>query len=362
MDMSEKKGMDIKMRNNEINRFIYGAGEYGKKLQEYFSCMGIVIDSFIQTEEPDNKVIDTIPVITIKNFKEKQKGKSVIYIAIANEKIIREIKENLYSLREQGSIVVYDAKSFIEDNLRDNCNVELQGSKECIICGESVRDFLPAGRKQELFDNYHVIGGGYRKNAICPCCGSLDRERWFYYILKNKLKVLEMTGRILHFAPERRVSKLIGINEKIDYYTGDIAHGRAMHITDIVDIQYKNDTFDYVICNHVMEHIVDEKKAVSEIKRVLKPNGKWIFSFPICIDMETYEDEEMITPSQRLEAYGQEDHVRLYGKDFEERFQNYGLKLEIYSPQKELDELMIEKWGLIEDDIIIVATNNKYNC
>lgn len=129
-----------------------------------------------------------------------------------------------------------------------------------------------------------------------------------------------------------------------------------MHITDITNIQYKDEFFDYVICNHVMEHILDEEKAVQEIKRVLKDNGRWVFSIPICTDYEkTFEDDSITTAEERWEKYCQGDHVRLYGMDFKQRFVQYGLRLEIFSPCNELTKKEIETNGFINDDIMIVA-------
>ena len=132
-----------------------------------------------------------------------------------------------------------------------------------------------------------------------------------------------------------------------------------MHIVDITDIQFRDNTFDYVICNHVLEHIPDEQKAISEVLRVLKPDGKWIFSFPICTDMQTYEDPTVVSEEDRLQRFGQEDHVRLYGYDYKERFEAHGLNLEFFSPQDELSAEEIEKYGFIPDDVIIVATKHQ---
>lgn len=101
---------------------------------------------------------------------------------------------------------------------------------------------------------------------------------------------------------------------------GDIVWGQAMHQIDILDIPYRNNFFDYVIINHVLEHITDIKKAISEVKRVLKPNGKLILSFPICTDMDTLELPEPLTDNERLEIYGQKDHVRLFGRDYLEKY------------------------------------------
>lgn len=169
------------------------------------------------------------------------------------------------------------------------------------------------------------------------------------------MDISKIEGRVLHFAPEKAVADYIKQNKNIDYYSCDIVHGRAMHIADITNIHYSDHTFDYVICNHVMEHIIDEKKAVSEIRRVLKTNGRWIFSFPICTDMKTFEDERIVSVEERLREYGQEDHVRLYGTDFIERFESYGLKLQIFSPATELEDDIIRRNGFIKNDVIIIA-------
>ena len=296
-------------------------------------------------------------MISFKNLIEVDKDENkIVFIAINDNKAINEIKNNILSAAHSGSIRIYDCRNFINDNLFKKNNTIKSGLKQCIICGSNVDKFLPGGIEAEIFKYHHIIGGGYRGSCICPYCGSWDRGRWLYYVLQNKLDIFRTSGRILHFAPEVSIQKYIQQNKQIDYYTGDIIPGKAMHVTDITDIQYKDNTFDYIISNHVMEHIANEEKAVSEIKRVLKPDGKWIFSFPICTDMKTYEDNSIISPEQRLKEYGQENHVRLYGYDFAERYERYGLNLHIYSPENEIDDAQIDKFGLIKDDIIIIAT------
>ena len=104
--------------------------------------------------------------------------------------------------------------------------------------------------------------------------------------------------------------------------------------------------------NHVLEHIGDINRAISEIKRVLKEDGLFIFSFPICTDRLTIEDPAISSPEDRLKYYGQEDHVRLYGTDFADIYSEYGFELNTYSPKDMLTKRDIEKYGLIEDDIL----------
>lgn len=340
------------MENRTIVKCIYGAGKYGKKLLDYFRSTGSEIDFFVQTDQPAERIVSGLMVKSIQEIEDENKN-YIFYIALADKEVVEEIKGAISKLSLK-NVKVYECGKFIEENL-PYTGTAPEGTKECIICGNTKVQFYPAGIKEEFFNKYHIIGGGYRQDAICPCCDSIDRERWLFYVLTNILKITENAGRILHFAPEKNISLILSKNTMIDYYTGDIKSGAAMHVTDITDIQYKDGIFDYVISSHVMEHIIDEEKAVSEIMRVLKPTGKWIFSFPICMEFKTYEDASIVTEEQRLKAYGQKDHVRLYGNDFKERFEKYGLKLQIYRPKDELSMELIKKWGLIEDDIIICA-------
>lgn len=341
------------MYDNLLTKYIYGAGKYGRALLKYFRIMGVEIDFFVQTEVSEETYVDGLLVKSITDI-EDNGSNNVFFIAISNQKSAKEVRIRLMALGF-AEAQIYDYGRFIKENLLNVVRNDAK-TRECIICGKNFVNFYSTGIEEEIFHKHHIIGGGYRENAVCPCCGSIDRERWLSYVLFSKLKVLNNGGRILHFAPEEHISSLIRENKKIDYYTGDIEPGKAMHIIDITDMQYKDHVFDYVISSHVMEHIVNEEKAVSEVIRVLKPDGKWIFSFPICMEFKTYEDDSIVTEEQRLKAYGQKDHVRLYGNDFKERFEKYGLKLEIYSPKDELPTEVIERWGLIADDVIICAS------
>lgn len=338
---------------------IYGAGLYGKILSRYINkIFGGGVDYFVQTQEPPSVFIDEIPVISLKALADIKADKH-IFIAMNNTRTIRQIEEEIYDKCSADNIIqIYNCRNFINDNLLARHITDTSGLRYCTACGNKVEEFLPFGIDGEIFLRYHIIGGGYRKNGKCPYCGAIDRTRWLYYVLDKHTDISAISGRVLHFAPEGTIEAYIRKNAGIDYYSGDIVPGKAMHVIDITDIPYKDGLFDYVISSHILEHIEDEARAVSEIKRVLKKDGKWIFSFPICAEIETYEDREIDSPEKRLISYGQEDHVRLYGNDFVERFGKYGLKLEVYSPQDELNDEQIDKYGFIRDDIIIVATQD----
>ncbi len=227
----------------------------------------------------------------------------------------------------------------------------------CISCKHSFFAFKPYQNVPEspLFKNGLVIGAGFRENYECPYCGTLDRERWQQYVITKHTDILTKKNRILHFAAENNLYKLFKHTKTIDYYPCDIDPRADWLKVDMTDIPFDDDTFDWVISNHVLEHIPDEKKAISAIRRILKPQGSWIFSFPIRRDADTHENEAITDPQERIRLFGQKDHVRLYGKDFKERFERYGLKLEIHRPIDELDAEEIEKNGLIPDDTIIIA-------
>lgn len=246
------------------------------------------------------------------------------------------------------------------DNKKDEERLNSQVQHYCTICCNIVPAFNPGGIPSELFERHHVIGGGPRENSACPICGALDRSRWTLFVLEKVIDLFNSSGRVLHFAPfggESVIRERLQSNPALDYYPCDIAPGRDVHIIDITDIPFKDNTFDYVISNHVMEHIPDEAKAVGEVMRILKPTGKWLLSFPICTDQDTFEDENIIDVNDRLRVFGQEDHVRLYGRNYRERFEKYGIKLNTFSPNEMLSEEEISRLGLIKDDVAIIASH-----
>lgn len=209
--------------DNKVLSFIYGAGKYGKYLFQCFRDL-IEIDYFVQTEEPVVKEIEGIPVISFERMINME-GKKIVFIAMGNKRIAHAVGTNIYNA-DSANIKVYYCGDFIADNLLMENKFHLIGDKYCIVCGNSFKEFLPSGIKGKIFDKYHIIGGGRRNNCICPCCGAWDRQRWFYYVLQNKTDIPQMSGRILHFAPEKGVVDYIKQNEGIDYYTADIISGR----------------------------------------------------------------------------------------------------------------------------------------
>ncbi|MCI9422347.1 MAG: methyltransferase domain-containing protein [Dorea sp.] len=331
---------------------IYGAGNYGKKLWAMLCEMGIAIYCFCQTESVQHEnTLFGIKILPVTELLEIA-GDKLILIAINNVETSKEIKQRLLNeLKED--ITIFECGDFIRTNLN---TVPIDEHKHCITCNTWIKEYMPAGNKESVFQKYHVVGGGYRENAVCPKCYSLDRTRWCFYILKKYTGIFRETCKVLHFAPEDVLAKRICINEKCDYYSCDLVIGKAAHIVDVTNIPFNSGVFDYIIMNHVLEHVQDEKQAVMELNRVLKTEGKLIISFPICMDIDTLEGNEKMTKEDRVRIFGQEDHMRLYGRNYKERLENYGLKVESYSPIYELTLEEIEKYGFIKDDIMLVCT------
>ena len=220
---------------------------------------------------------------------------------------------------------------------------------ECAICKA----------KFKLFRPYGIIE---RKNAKCPNCNSFERHRllWKYLNEKTDLLNLKNSIKMLHFAPEAFFYKLFDEIEKIDYIPCDLFpdkykyHGNAKVIKmDITNIKYDDNSFDFILCNHVLEHIPDDILAISELYRVMKKGGYGIFQVPIIYTLEhTYEDSTLTTPEQRLEAFGQHDHVRRYGRDYKNRLADQGFEVIVDNYVKTFSKEELFRFGFESNELI----------
>lgn len=229
---------------------------------------------------------------------------------------------------------------------------------KCTICGQIV-EYEDYGWDVPLFREKRVVGGGHRERVMCPKCGCNDRIRWVDYVIKHFTDIYYGENTILHIAPEPGVREKILKNRKANYMTGDIERGVADYVVNVEDMPFENEKFDYIILNHVMEHVINEAKAVYELKRCLKHDGTIIFSVPISLDEDTFEDPTIMTEEARFKAYGQGDHVRLYGKDIIDRFNKYDLCLKEYNVSQLLSQRKIEKYRLMPNDRLYFARKAK---
>lgn len=202
----------------------------------------------------------------------------------------------------------------------------------CPFCDSKLRTFKPSGLTYSVLKEKEVVGGGYRDSVLCPVCDSQDRERLVYLYLLNRTEIFINPGKLLHVAPEIRLENIFKSNPKLDYLTADINPEGVMVQMDITRINYPECTFDYIICNHVLEHIEDDAQAISELYRVLKPDGWAILQVPISLSLKrTYEDFSIKTEFERRKAYGQADHVRIYARDYKDRLTQAGFDVKIFS-------------------------------
>ena len=218
--------------------------------------------------------------------------------------------------------------------------------------------FSPYKKRVPLFRQTEIVGGGYRKDVVCYKCGALDRHRWIWYVIEHDTDILSGPDKVLHIAPERKISALIKeMNPQCDYITGDINPGPADICVDIRDMsQFADHTFDYIIMNHVIEHVREEGKALQELKRCLKEDGKLFLSFPFSVDRKTYENSEIVSEKERLFHYGQEDHCRLYGYDCKTRLEEYGFCVKTYTVQQKLSAKEYRKMGMLPKDTVFICT------
>jgi len=213
------------------------------------------------------------------------------------------------------------------------------------IDGKSFRKFLSYG--------YNKL----RKNALSPSTLSLERHRLLWLYLKNETVLFEKKIKLLHFAPEQAFYKRFKKLRNIQYDTIDINSPLAKIKADICDLPIKENTYDFILCNHVLEHVLDDNKAMSELYRVLKKGGTGIFQVPIDMKREkTFQDDSISDKLERNKIFGQYDHVRVYGKDYFKKLEDTGFKVQQIDYSKKFSDKEILKFSIIRGEIIPVCT------
>lgn len=212
----------------------------------------------------------------------------------------------------------------------------------CPIINKSYRKFLPYGRISP------------RANALCPDSLSLERHRLLWLYLNERTNFFQEKLHFLHIAPEQCFMKKFEAQHEDGYITGDLESPLAKVKMDVHDIPFDDNTFDAAMCNHVMEHVDNDIKAMSEIHRVLKPGGWAIMQVPFFSPVPdiTFEDKTITDPREREKWYGQDDHVRLYGKDYADRLRKAGFEVKEDEFIHELGEEAVKKYALPKNEII----------
>ncbi|MFC2040933.1 class I SAM-dependent methyltransferase [Chloroflexota bacterium] len=217
----------------------------------------------------------------------------------------------------------------------------------CPCCDGHFRKFLPFGVEQ-------------RPDAQCPNCESMERHRLIWLYLKNRTNLFSDNLRVLHFAPEYIIERNLRCLPNLDYVSADLDLALAMVEMDITNIHYDENSFDVILCSHVLEHVADDEKAMRELLRVLKPGGWAILQSPIDLKRDrTFEDPKVVLPEDRKRLFGEQAHVRRYGRDYKDRLEQAGFEVKMDSYVRNLDINMIRKYGLKKDEDIYFCTKPK---
>jgi SAM-dependent methyltransferase/MoaA/NifB/PqqE/SkfB family radical SAM enzyme len=206
------------------------------------------------------------------------------------------------------------------------------------------------------FPGFIAGGPNLRPNAYCPRCGSLERHRLLWLYLKERTNFFTDRLKVLHIAPEKIYQDAFQALPNLDYVSADISSPLAMIMMDITDIPFDEKMFDVIICSHVLEHVPDDRKAMRELYRVLKPDGWGILQVPIDMNRDaTFEDPTISDPAERQRLFGQDDHVRWYGRDYAERLKESGFNVSIEPFAREMAPDNVHRMG-------IISTEDIYRC
>ena len=212
------------------------------------------------------------------------------------------------------------------------------------IDGKSFRTFLPYGYEKQ------------RPNILSPSTLSLERHRLLWLYLKNETNFFSDNLKVLHFAPEQCFLKRFKKLNNLDYTSTDLLSPIADVKADICDLPFKDNSYDVILCNHVLEHIPDDTKAMQELSRVMKPNGWGIFQIPQDLSREaTFEDDSITDKAERAKIFGQYDHVLVYGRDYFDKLRSVGFKVEEVDYTSQLSDDEIDKYRLAKGEIIPVV-------
>lgn len=209
------------------------------------------------------------------------------------------------------------------------------------IDGKTFRSFLPYGYENP------------RENVLSPSTLSLERHRLLWLYLKIETNFFTAPLKVLHFAPEQAFYKRFKKLPNLNYTTTDLNSPLADIKADICNLPFKDDSFDVILCNHVLEHIPNDIQAIKELYRVLKPGGWGIFQIPQDLKRNTtFEDDSIVDKKERAKIFGQYDHVRIYGRDYFDKLRSIGFKVDEIDYTSKLSKEEVHKYRLAEGEII----------
>jgi SAM-dependent methyltransferase len=218
----------------------------------------------------------------------------------------------------------------------------------CPVCESSLSRFLSYDRQART-----LMGYALPMNAVCPVCGSLERHRLTWLFLNERTDLFSgRPKRVLHMAPERQLEARLRAVTDLDYVSADLADPHVTMRFDVTRIPLEDDSFDVVLCSHVLEHVQDDERAMRELARILRPDGWAILEVPPLRRAVTFEDPSIQDAKDRERVFGQRDHVRLVGEDYPHRLEQNGWIVQRFRADDVAGTRGLGKFGLIaEEDI-----------
>ena len=212
------------------------------------------------------------------------------------------------------------------------------------IDGKSFSQFLPYGYESQ------------RNNVLSPSTLSLERHRLLWLYLQNETDFFTVPKKVLHFAPEQAFYNLFKKQKNLDYTTTDLYSPLADVKADICNLPFDDNLYDLILCNHVLEHIPDDTKAMQELYRVLKPGGMGIFQIPQDLNRATtFSDDAIVDQKERAKIFGQYDHVRIYGRDYFQKLRSIGFTVIEENYTTKISPELVKKYCLADGEIIPVC-------
>ena len=210
------------------------------------------------------------------------------------------------------------------------------------------------GRSFKMFLSYGY--GTQRNNVLSPSTLSLERHRLLWLYLQNETDFFTANKKVLHFAPEQAFYKLFRNQKNLDYTTTDLLSPLADVKADICNLPFADNQYDVILCNHVLEHIPDDTKAMKELLRVLKPGGMAILQIPQDLNRAaTFADDSIVDQKERAKIFGQYDHVRVYGRDYFNKLRSIGFKVIEEDYTLKISPELVKKYCLAKGEIIPVC-------
>ena len=231
---------------------------------------------------------------------------------------------------------------------------------ECPFCRWRFRRMRWAGFDYAVLREKDVVGGPRHPDDVCPRCQSNARERLVYRYLQDRTRVFSDPLTVLHIAPEPHLGRRLREVPGIRYVTGDLAPRRVSLRLDVTMLPFPDASFDLVVCNHVLEHVLDDRAAMRELHRVLRPGCPAVLQVPIGRTLdETVENPAAVTDVERIRLFGQGDHVRLYAAgDYMRRLAKSGFRVEHSRAVDCVGEEAVRRYALMREEPVFSCRRN----